>query len=122
VIYTHLAAFLAGSIIAGSAAWKTQQWRHDAAQLAAIEQARETEVMRRKAANAGAAQHEREKIVIRKQFVPVVQEVERVVTQVEYRDRQCFGADVVRIVNQAVGATGLAGKPGDAVPGAGTSD
>lgn len=122
MIYTYALTAIIAFAAGGSAAWTVQQWRHDAARLAAIEQARETEVMRRKAANMGATQHEREKIVIRKQFVPVIQEVERIVTQVEYRDRQCFGPDLVRLANDAIRATGPAGKPGDAVPPARPTD
>jgi hypothetical protein len=116
MIYPLAAAFLAGAVIAGGLAWEIQQGRHDAAQLAAIEQARETEVMRRKAANAGATQHEREKIVIREKFVPVIEEVERVVTQVVYRDRMCMDSDGVRILNDAARVTGTAGESGNPLP------
>jgi len=114
VIYPLAAAFLAGAVIAGAGAWRVQSWRHDAAELAALEQARETEVMRRKAANAGATQHEREKIVIREKFVPIREEVERVVIQ--YRDSVCLADDGLRVLQGAISrANGDPGEPRNSV-------
>lgn len=116
MIYTHVAAFLAGSIIAGTTAWRVQTWRHDAAQLEALEQAREVEKMRRQAAGKAATAHEKEKVVIRERMAPVIEEVERVVTQVVYRDRMCMDSDGVRVLNEAARVTGTAGESGNAMP------
>ena len=96
--------------------------KYHAGQDAIAEQARQvdqraTERLRRQNTNTAAAGHETDKIVIRKEFVPITQEVERVVTQVVYRDRACFDSDGVSVINSAVArANGTAGEPVNTVP------
>ncbi len=118
MIYTHAAAVLLGLAVGFGSAWKVQAWRHDAAALAAIEQARETERMRRQATHAAAASHEADKVRIRTEFLPLTQEVERVVTKIEYRDRACLADDGVRLVNEAIRAANAGGVAGSPVPAA----
>ena len=73
--------------------------------------------MRRQNSNTAAVAHESDKIVIQKEFVPVVREVERVVTQIEYRDRVCLPDDGLRVIRGAIArANGDPGEPGDSVP------
>lgn len=116
-MYFYAAIFLAGLAFGGGAAWNVQQWRHDSAQLAAQVNQRATERLRRQNTNTAAAGHEADKIVIRKVFVPITQEVERVITKIEYRDRQCFDADGLRVINAAAArANGDPAQPGDTVP------
>jgi hypothetical protein len=116
VIYTYAAVALVSAVMAGTAAWKVQAWRFDSAKLEAIEDAHEREKMRRQAANAGAQAHEGDKTIIQTKFIPITTEVERVVTQIEYRDRACFADDGVRILNSAIAATGDRAIPGNPVP------
>ena len=117
MLYTHAIAFLAGAVIAGSAAWRVQSWRFDSAELDRVEQTREVEKMRRQAAGKAATQHEREKIVIREKFIPIREEVEHVITQVVYRDTVCLPDDGLRVIRAAIDrANGTTGEPGDTVP------
>lgn len=107
------AAFIAG----GAAAWNVQTWRHDSAQLAAQENQREVDRMKRQAANSAAAKHEADKVQIRKVFVPITQEVERVITQIEYRDRACLSPDSLRAAQNAIArANGDTGESSGTVP------
>ena len=116
-MYIYLAIFLAGLTFGGTSAWKVQTWRHDSAQLAAQVNQRATERLRRQNTNTAAAGHEADKIVIRKVFVPITREVERVITKIEYRDRQCFDADGLRVINAAAArANGDPIEPSDSVP------
>lgn len=117
MIYTHIAAFLIGSAVAGIGAWNVQAWRHDSAVLAAQVNQHATERMRRQNANTAATVHEAEKVVIREKFVPIIQEVDRVVTQTVYRDNVCLPDDGLRVLRSAIArANGDPGEPGDPVP------
>lgn len=117
MIYTHAAAALIGAAVAFTSAWQVQNWRHDSAELAAQVNQRASERMRRQNSNTAAIAHEADKIVIKKEFVPITQEVERVVTQIEYRDRACLTDDGVRAINAAISrANGDPGESGDSVP------
>lgn len=96
--------------------------KYHAGQDAIKEQAREvnqraTERLRRQNSNTAAIAHEADKIVIKKEFVPITQEVERVVTQVVYRDSVCLPADGLQLLRAAISrANGDPGEPGDDVP------
>jgi len=115
VIYTHAAVAVVAGAVAFGAAWKVQAWRYDSAELARIETTREVEKMRRQAAGKAATAHEREKVVIREKFIPIREEVERVVIQ--YRDSVCLPDDGLRVLRDAIDrANGNPGKPGDPVP------
>lgn len=116
MIYTHAAVAIAAAIAASVATWNVQAWRFDSERLSAAEHVREVERFRRQAANKGATAHEADKVQIREVFVPITQEVERVITQIEYRDRACLTDDGVRAINEAVGrANGHPTKPSDGV-------
>lgn len=105
--------FLAG--MAGGIKWH-------AGQDAIKEQARQvnqraTERLRRQNSNTAAVAHEADKVVIEKEFVPITQEVERVVTQIVYRDTVCLPDDGLRVIRGAIArANGDPSEPGDAVP------
>lgn len=96
--------------------------KYHAGQDAIKEQAREvnqraTERLRRQNSNTAAIAHEADKIVIKKEFVPITQEVERVVTRVVYRDSVCLPADGLQLLRAAISrANGDPGESGDSVP------
>jgi len=117
MIYTYaLTAIVAGTVAFG-AAWKVQDWRFDSERLAAQVNQRATERLRRQNANTAAVSHEAEKVVIREKFVPITEEIERVVTQVVYRDSVCLPPDGVSILRSAIArANGDPGEPVDSVP------
>lgn len=117
MFYTHAAAALIGAAVAGTAVWNIQSWRHDSAELAAQVNQRATERLRRQNANTAAVVHEAEKVVIREKFVPIIQEVDRVVTQTVYRDNVCLPDDGLRVLRSAIArANGYPGEPGNSVP------
>jgi len=117
MLYTYALTAIVSGAIAFGAAWRVQAWRHDSAELARVEQSRETEKMRRQAAGKAATQHEREKIVIREKFIPIREEVEHVITQVVYRDTVCLPPDGLSILRQAIDrANGTTGEPVNPVP------
>lgn len=105
--------FLAG--VAGGIKWH-------AGQDAIAEQARQvnqraTERLRRQNSNTAAIAHEADKIVIKQEFVPITQEVEKIVTQIEYRDRACLDPAGLRVIQSAISrANGDPGESGDSVP------
>lgn len=117
MIYTHAAAALIAGTVAFGAAWQVQDWRFDSERLAAQVNQRATERLRRQNANTAAVVHEAEKVVIREKFVPIIQEVDRVVTQTVYRDSVCLPDDGLRVLRSAIArANGDPGKPGNSVP------
>lgn len=117
MLYTHAAAALIAGAVAFGAAWQVQNWRFDSERLAAQVNQRATERMRRQNANTAAVAHEKEKIVIRETFVPITEEIERVVTQVVYRDSVCLPPDGVSVLRSAIArANGDTGEPVNAVP------
>jgi len=122
MIYTHAAAALIAGTVAFGAAWQVQAWRFDSERLAAQVNQRATERMRRQNSNTAAVAHEADKIVIKKVFVPITQEVEKIVTQTVYLDTVCLPADGLSVLQSAISrANGDTGEPGDHVP-ASTAD
>lgn len=123
MIYTHAAAALIAGTVAFGAAWQVQDWRFDSERLAAQVNQRATERLRRQNANTAAVVHEAEKVVIREKFVPIIQEVDRVVTQTVYRDSVCLPDDGLRVLRSAIArANGDPGKPGNSVPASPATD
>lgn len=108
-----LAVFVAG-MMAGI------KWH--AGQDAIAEQARQvnqraTERMRRQNANTAAVAHESDKVRIETEYRDVIKELDRVVTQVVYRDTVCLPPDGMRVIESAIArAYGDPGKSGDTVP------
>ena len=109
---------LLACLVAGFAAGV--KWH--AGQDAIKEQARQVnqraaERLQRQNSNTAAIAHEADKSVIKKVFVPITQEVERVVSKVEYRDRACLDPAGLRVIQSAISrANGDPGESGDSVP------
>lgn len=102
--------------MAFGAAWKLQDWRHDAAELARVE--REGEVRRQQArgADAAAVRHEEFKEVERVVYQTITETVDRIVERPVYRN-VCLDDDGLRALNSAVrGAAGDSSKPAATVP------
>lgn len=115
LVQLALAAAIALSGFAAGIKWHAGQ-DAIAAQARDVNQ-RATERLRRQNSNTAAVAHEADKIVIQKEFVPITQEVDRVVTQIVYRDTVCMPPDGLRIIRSAIArANGDPGEPGDTVP------
>ena len=95
--------------------------RWHAGQDAIAEQARQVnqraqERLRRQNANTAAVAFEGDRVRIEKEFVPITQEVERVVEKPVYRN-VCLDPDGVSALNAAIArANGDPGQPGGTVP------
>jgi len=117
MIYTYaLTAIVAGTVAFG-AAWEVQAWRFDSERLAVQVNQRATERMRRQNANTAAVAHESDKVRIETEYRDVIKEVDRVVTQVVYRDTVCLPPDGMRVIESAIArAYGDSGEPVNTVP------
>ena len=111
---------LLACLVAGFAAGV--KWH--AGQDAIKEQARQVnqradERLRRQNANTAAVAFEGDRVRIETEFRDVIKEVDRVVTQVVYRDTVCLPPDGLRVIESAIArAYGDPGEPGNAVPNA----
>jgi hypothetical protein len=114
LMHLYLIAFM--MIVAGATSWKVQDWRYAARDKAAMEQAREDRNRKEKTIDTAATGHEGDKVRIKQVFVPITQEVERVVEKPVYRNI-CIDADGLRLISSAVLGTVTAGQPARAVPG-----
>lgn len=108
---------LLACLVAGFAAGV--KWH--AGQDAIAEQARQVnqraqERLRRQNANTAAVAFEGNRVRIEKEFVPITQEVERVVEKPVYRN-VCLDPDGLSVIGDALArAYNDPGKPGNAVP------
>ena len=109
---------LLACLVAGFAAGV--KWH--AGQDAIKEQARQVnqradERLRRQNANTAAVAFEGDRVRIETEFRDVIKEVDRVVTQVVYRDTVCLPPDGLRVIESAIArAYGDPGEPGNTVP------
>ena len=109
-------AMLAAAVGAGGA-WKVQAWRWAAADAERL-QAEQRDALRRQEAAFGAAERfERDRQVSRTQIQTVTVEVPRVVERPVYR-AECWDADGLRLITQAIGAPVDPAEPDGSVPAA----
>ncbi len=119
MIYTYVAVALISGVCAATAAWQVQGWRHDSIEHARQVNQRATERLQRQNSNTAAVAHESDKVRIETEYRDVIKEVDRVVTQVVYRDTVCLPPDGLRVIESAIArAYGDPGEPGNAVPNA----
>ncbi len=104
MIYVLAAVGLASAIAAGIGTWQVQEWRHGNIELKRVQAAQRETLRRVDKIDASAEKHEKVKEVIRTKFVPITERVEHEVTKVEFRDRQCWNDDSLRIVADAIAA------------------
>jgi hypothetical protein len=114
--YVIVGAVLAAGVGGFTAGWKVQTWRYGALEAERMEQERETAKMRRQAANTAATGFEQDRVRIQTEFVTIEKEVERVVNQIEYRDRACLDPAGLRSLQSAIRLTGNPSEPGNPVP------
>ena len=118
-MYTYIATALIALAIGFGSGWKTNGWRHDAAALAAQDQARETEKMRRQAVNTAATGHEADKERLRTEFVTITEKVEHEIqTERVVYATTCIAPGGLRELADAAAATGYRSVAGDPMPAA----
>lgn len=113
-MYLYVAVALLAAFLSGAGTWKVQDWRYAAKDKERMEAAQEARRMAEKRGDGAAVGHEGDKVKIRKVFVPINQEVERVVEKPVYRD-VCFDDDGLRLVATAILATPTASQPAGTV-------
>lgn len=107
---------LVSAALAFGAAWKVQDWRHDAAELKRQEEASELQrLLARKSDNAAVSHEqfqERERVV----YQTITETVDRIVEKPVYRNI-CLDADGMRALGAAIhGRPDDSGQPAPALP------
>lgn len=107
---------LVGAGLAFGAAWRVQDWRHDAAELQRREDAAELLRLRERTVDVAAVGHEQFKERERVVYQVITETVDRIVERPVYRN-VCLDADGLRALNAAVlGRADNPGEPAPAVP------
>lgn len=108
-----------GAVIAVSSFWAGDQWRSGIVaerDLKAVQDNARVQILRADRVDQAAESHEKTKTVLEIRYRDIEKEVERVVNQIEYRDRVCLADDGLRVVARAVDAANTAaGFPARAV-------
>lgn len=113
-MYTYFATALVAVAVGFGGGWQAQGWRWEAAEGRAATNAQAKARLQRQGADAASQGYEVVREKVRTEYVPIKEEVERVVIQ--YRDRECFSPDGVRLVNDSVRAANHPGEPQSALP------
>lgn len=118
MIYTHLAAAAIAALVAGSGAWKVQDWRYAAKENDRLEQEAKERGIRLQRVDTAASSHEKDKGEIRTEFITITETVERIVREPFYAADApaCLDADGLRQLSDATGNPDPASKPAGTVP------
>ena len=120
MISGYVATAITAAALAGTAAWQTQNWRHDANELARTRIEARDQVKRIDRIDDAAARHEAFKTTEEIRYVTRTKIVDRIVDRPVYRSA-CFDDDGLQLVNAAIAGTDSAGQPASAVPGPATA-
>lgn len=113
---TLLSAAVAAALAFGSA-WKIQDWRHDAAELARQEDAAEMVRLAARKADVAATSHEEFKERERVVYQTITETVDRIVERPVYRNTVCLDTSGLRALSDAIhGVASDPGQPAPAVP------
>lgn len=113
-MYVYVAVALIAAFLSGAGTWRVQDWRYAAKDKERIEAALESRRMAEKQGDGAAVGHEGDKVRIRKVFVPINQEVERVVEKPVYREF-CFDDSGLRLISTALLSTPTTSQPAGTV-------
>lgn len=115
MVYTHLAAAIAGAAIAFAGAWQIQSWRFDSAELQRVEAGREQKRFREKAATAAGLNYEADKERIRVVYEVIDKSVREIIERPVYSNA-CLDDDGLRQLGDAIDRTRAASQPAATVP------
>lgn len=115
MVYTHLAAAIAGAAIAFAGAWQIQSWRFDSAELHRVEAEREQKRFREKTATAAGLNYEADKERIRVVYEVIDKSVREIIERPVYRNDCIDGVGLLRL-NEAIDRTRAASQPAATVP------
>lgn len=100
-----------------AAGWMVRGWKEDSSRLTE-ERAASAALLASMAAFDAAANSTLSALVqAKKDQATNKREIVRVLTKVEYRDRECLGADLVGLLNQAAAGGGAGGVAGEVPAG-----
>lgn len=116
MLYTYAGIALASLALGFLGGWKTEAWRHDAAQLDAQRAATAKFKRDEKRVDVAAVGHEEFKAKEEIVYVDRVRIVTKLVDRPVYRN-QCIDDDGVRLLNDAIAGRPTAGEPAPAVRG-----
>ena len=110
------AAFVAAAVGAAGG-WQARAWKAGADDLQRVRDEQRDALRRQEAAFGAAERFERDRQAIRTQIQTVTVEVPRVVERPVYR-AECWDADGLRLVTQAIGASADPAQPDGPMPAA----
>ena len=117
MLWHAAAAALIAAAAGASAGWQARGWKADADELQRV-QAEQRDTLRRQEAGFGAAGRlEQQRERTRTEIVTVTREVPYVVARSVYR-AECWDADGLRLITQAIGATADTAQPDGPMPAA----
>lgn len=104
MLYTHLAAAIAGAAIAFAGAYQLQEWRYGAKEAARLSAAVQAEKARDKASYTAATTFEKGRTHVETVFQTITETVETIVDRPVYQ-QQCFDDDGLRAIRDAAAET-----------------
>ena len=117
MLWHLIAGALVAAAVGAGGAWKVQAWRWAAADAERLQSEQRDALRRQEAAFGAAERFERDRQAIRTQIQTVTVEVPRVVERPVYR-AECWDADGLRLVTQAIGASADPAQPDGPMPAA----
>ena len=114
-LYIVTAIVIASAMVGGAGAYRLQEWRFDARELARVQAQAEATQQAARTANTAAAAHEQDKTHAAQKTRVIRQIVEKIVERPVYAGI-CFDDDGLRALTSAIKPGDLAAQPGDAVP------
>lgn len=115
-MYSYISIAVACVLFGFAGGWKTQAWRHDAADLARQQVEARDHVKRIERGDEAAVSHEAMKAKTEIVYVDRIKRVDRIVERPVY-SAQCWDSDGVRELNDAIAGSGATGEPAPALSG-----
>lgn len=113
-MYLYAAILIAGLLSGFAGAWKVQDWRHDAAELERVQLESSDRLKKIERGDEAAQAHEATKAKEEIRYVYRTKIVDRIVERPGYA-AQCWDADGLRVLNDAIAGREPAGEPAPAV-------
>lgn len=111
MLYTHVAAAIAGAAIAFAGAWTVQEWRYGAKEAVRLSAAVEAEKARDKASYTAATTFEKGRTHVETVYQTITETVETIVDRPVYQ-QQCFDDDGLRAIRDAAAETAATSTSG----------
>ena len=117
MLWHAAAAALIAAAVGAAGGWQARSWKAGADDLERVRDEQRDALRRQEAGFGAAARLEQQRERIRTEIVTVTREVPHVVERPVYR-AECWDADGLRLVTQAIGAPADPAQPDPALPAA----